>query len=155
MTHLKAGDPAPDFSVADQNGDVVTLGQFAGKRLVLFFYPKDMTPGCTAEACDLRDNYVGLKKQGIEILGISADDAVRHGKFIAKYDLPFRLLADVDRTMIEAYGVWGPKKFMGREFDGIHRTTFIVGANGLIEAVIPKVRTKDHAAQIAEVLEAF
>lgn len=152
MTHLKKGDKAPDFKLVDQNGMEVSLSHFAGKRVILYFYPKDMTPGCTVQACDLRDNHSELQKRGFAVLGVSADDAKRHGKFIAKYELPFTLLADTEMTVIKAFGVWGPKKFMGREFDGIHRTTFVIDGNGTIEAVITKVSTKDHTAQILEEL---
>lgn len=152
MTQLSIGDNAPNFSAKDQNGNNMTLSQFAGKRVILFFYPKDNTPGCTVEACDLRDNYSDLKKRGFEIVGISADDEKSHLKFIDKFQLPFPLIADTDKAVIQAFGVWGPKKFMGREFDGIHRTTFVIDANGKIESIITKVSTKDHAAQIIEQL---
>jgi peroxiredoxin Q/BCP len=149
---LKAGDKAPDFSGKDQDGKSVSLSDFKGKRLVMFFYPKDMTPGCTAEACNLGENYSDLKKRGFEVLGVSADDEKRHQKFIDKYSLPYRLLADTELGTIKAYGVWGLKKFMGKEYDGIHRTTFIIGTDGKIEKVITKVKTKDHTAQILEEL---
>jgi peroxiredoxin Q/BCP len=152
MTQLSIGDNAPNFSAKDQNGNNITLSQFAGKRVILFFYPKDNTPGCTVEACDLRDNYSDLKKRGFEIIGVSADDEKSHLKFIEKFQLPFPLISDTDKAVIQAFGVWGPKKFMGREFDGIHRTTFVIDANGKIEAIIMKVSTKDHAAQIIEQL---
>jgi peroxiredoxin Q/BCP len=152
MTQLSIGDNAPNFSSKDQNGNNITLSQFAGKRVILFFYPKDNTPGCTVEACDLRDNYSDLKKRGFEIIGISADDEKSHVKFIEKFQLPFPLIADTDKAVIQAFGVWGPKKFMGREFDGIHRTTFVINAKGKIESIITKVSTKDHAAQIIEQL---
>ncbi|MBR9922406.1 MAG: thioredoxin-dependent thiol peroxidase [Bacteroidetes bacterium] len=148
MTHLKAGDKAPAFSGVDQNGETIKLEDYKGKKLVLFFYPKDNTPGCTAEACNLRDNYAGLQKAGYEILGVSADSERKHQNFIKKFDLPFPLLADTEKEVINAFGVWGPKKFMGREFDGIHRTTFVIDEQGKIEEVIAKVKTKDHAAQI-------
>ncbi|MCF8257835.1 MAG: thioredoxin-dependent thiol peroxidase [Flavobacteriales bacterium] len=152
MTHLKKGDKAPDFTSIDQHGKTISLSQFAGQRVILYFYPKDMTPGCTVQACDLRDHHSNLQKRGFAVLGISADDVKRHVKFIKKYDLPFMLLADTELTVIKAFGVWGPKKFMGREFDGIHRTTFVIDGNGMIEAVITKVSTKDHSAQILEEL---
>ncbi len=147
-THLRAGDPAPDFSSQDQDGISVTLGQYRGKKLILFFYPRDNTPGCTAEACNLRDHYSDLQEAGYALLGVSADSARKHQNFINKFDLPFPLLVDTDREVIEAYGVWGRKKFMGREFDGILRTTFIIDEKGIIEEVITKVKTKDHTAQI-------
>lgn len=145
---LKAGDPAPGFQSSDQDGNTVSLSDFLGSKLVLFFYPKDNTPGCTAEACNLRDNYEELKKEGFRLLGVSADSSKKHQNFIAKYDLPFPLLADEEKQVIKAYGVWGKKKFMGREFDGIHRTTFVIDEKGIIERIIAKVKTKDHAAQI-------
>lgn len=148
MTTLKAGDKAPDFSGVNEDGKTVALSDYKGKKLVLYFYPKDMTPGCTTQSCNLRDNYQALLKQGYEVLGVSADSSKRHRKFIDKYELPFSLLADEDHTVINAYGVWGPKKFMGREFDGIHRTTFVIDENGVIEEVIGKVKTKDHTNQI-------
>ncbi len=149
---LKPGDKAPQFSGPDQNGNTVALSDFAGKKLILYFYPKDMTPGCTMESCNLRDNYDQLKKEGFEILGVSADDEKKHQKFIEKYDLPFSLLADTDKTTCEAYGVWGMKKFMGREFMGINRVTFIIDEQGTIMHRIDKVKTKDHSAQILEEL---
>lgn len=148
MTTLKRGDKAPDFSALDQNGSTVNLTDFKGKKLVLFFYPKASTPGCTMEACNLRDNYQLFLDKGYEILGVSADVAKRQQNFINKNKLPFNLIADEDKTVIKAYGVWGPKKFMGREFDGILRTTFIIDENGIIEDVILKVNTKLHASQI-------
>ena len=148
MTTLAPGDDAPDFSAPDQTGTVRTLADFAGEKLVLYFYPKDDTPGCTAEACNLRDNYARFRAEGYEILGVSPDPVKKHVKFIDKYDLPFPLLADEDHAVAEAYGVWGEKKFMGRTYDGIHRTTFVIDADGKIEEVIAKVKTKEHAAQI-------
>ncbi|MCB0820273.1 MAG: thioredoxin-dependent thiol peroxidase [Bacteroidetes bacterium] len=147
MTTLKAGDKAPAFSGKDQSGNSVTLKDFSDKKLVLYFYPKDATPGCTAEACNLRDNYSELRSKGYEVIGVSPDSEKSHQKFIEKQNLPFRLIADTDTSIAQAFGVWGPKKFMGREYDGIHRTTFIIN-KGLIEQVIEKVDTKNHAAQI-------
>lgn len=152
MTTLKVGDKAPDFSVTDQNGKVHTLADYSGKILAIYFYPKDMTPGCTAQACDLRDHETVLMKKNIQVIGVSADDEKRHAKFAEKYELPFPLLADTDLTMIKAYGVWGPKKFMGKEYEGIHRTTFVIDEKGIIKAIIEKVKTKEHAAQILDVL---
>lgn len=149
---MKEGDRAPAFSGKDQDGNTVSLTDLNGKRVILFFYPKDMTPGCTAEACNLGENYDALKKRGFEVIGVSADSEARHRKFIDKHSLPFTLLADTEKEIIEAYGVWGPKKFMGKEFDGIHRTTFVIGTDGKLEKVIPKVKTKDHTAQILEEL---
>ena len=148
MTTLKAGDKAPEFSVKDQDGKIRSLEDYKGKKLVIFFYPKASTPGCTAEACNLRDNWKSLQAQGYEILGISADSERKQTNFKKKNDLPFPLLADEDKNMIHAYGVWGPKKFMGKEYEGIHRTTFVIDEKGIIEEVISKVKTKDHAAQI-------
>ncbi|MDT0690525.1 thioredoxin-dependent thiol peroxidase [Salegentibacter sp. F188] len=148
MTTLEAGDKAPEFSVEDQDGNTVNLSDFKGKKLVLFFYPKASTPGCTAEACNLRDNWKHFEKNGYAILGVSGDSKKRQQNFKNKYELPFPLLADEDKEVIEAYGVWGPKKFMGKEYEGIHRTTFIIDENGQIEEVIKKVKTKEHAAQI-------
>ena len=148
MTTLKEGDKAPSFEAKDNQGNTVKLADYSGKKLVLFFYPKASTPGCTAEACNLSDNYETFLAKGFDVLGVSADSAKRQQNFINKYNFPFPLLADEDKAVIEAFGVWGPKKFMGREYDGIHRTTFVIDANGVIENVISKVKTKDHAAQI-------
>lgn len=149
-THIKEGDKAPDFSGIDENGNAVNLRDYAGQKLILYFYPKDMTPGCTMESCNLRDHHKELQNKGYAILGVSPDSSKRHQNFIAKYDLPFRLLADEDRTVMHAYGVWGRKKFMGREFDGVIRTTFVIDENGTIERVFKKVKTKEHAEQILE-----
>jgi thioredoxin-dependent peroxiredoxin len=148
MTTLKVGDKSPLFSGLDQNGVAHKLEDYSGKKLVVFFYPKASTPGCTAEACDLRDNFERFKANNYELLGVSADSAKAQAKFIEKYELPFPLLADEDKSVIQAFGVWGPKKFMGKEYDGIHRTTFVIDENGTIEEVISDVKTKDHAAQI-------
>lgn len=148
MTHLKAGDKAPAIQAVDQNGAPLTLDQFKGKKVVLYFYPKDNTPGCTAQACNLTDNYDALLSAGYQVIGVSADNENAHKKFIEKYNLPFPLIPDTEKKVIQDYGVWGPKKFMGKEFDGIHRTTFIINENGIIEEVIEKVKTKEHAAQI-------
>lgn len=148
MTTLKAGDDAPNFKAVDQDGNTHTLADFEGKKLVVFFYPKASTPGCTAEACNLRDHWETFQKEGYEILGVSADSQRRQTNFKNKYELPFPLLADEDKSVIEAFGVWGPKKFMGKEYEGIHRTTFIINETGKIEEVIQKVKTKAHAEQI-------
>ncbi|WP_412560768.1 thioredoxin-dependent thiol peroxidase [Winogradskyella sp. MIT101101] len=148
MTHLKEGDKAPDFSAKDEQGNTVSLSDYKGKKLVVFFYPKASTPGCTAEACNLNENYDRFKSKGYEILGVSADSAKRQSNFKNKYGFQYPLLADEDKNVIEAFGVWGPKKFMGREYDGIHRTTFIIDENGIIEDVITKVKTKAHTSQI-------
>ena len=148
MTTLKAGDNAPNFSAKDQDGNVHELKDFKGNKLVVFFYPKASTPGCTAEACNLRDHWSTFQDKGYKILGVSADSPRRQQNFKNKYELPFPLLADEDKSVIEAFGVWGPKKFMGKEYDGIHRTTFIIDEEGKIEEVISKVKTKAHAEQI-------
>ena len=148
MTTLKPGDKAPNFSGLDETGKSHRLADYDGKRLVVFFYPKASTPGCTAEVCDLRDNFKRFEAENYALLGVSADSAIAQAKFIEKYDLPFPLLADEDKSVINAFGVWGPKKFMGKEYDGIHRTTFIIDEKGIIEEVIEKVKTKEHASQI-------
>lgn len=147
-TGLKEGDKAPDFKAKDQNGKIVSLKDVAGKKLVLYFYPKDNTPTCTVEACNLRDNYSELKKKGYTIIGVSADEEKKHLKFIEKYDLPFPLLADVDMKVIKVYDVWGKKQFMGRIFDGINRTTFVINEKGIIEKIITDVKSKNHTEQI-------
>ncbi len=148
MTTLKAGDKAPNFEALDQTGNIIKLLDYKGKKLVLFFYPKASTPGCTMEACNLRDNYQTFLAQGYDVLGVSADSAKRQQNFINKNELPFPLLADEDKTVINAYGLWGPKKFMGREYEGIHRATFVIDEKGIIEEVIVKVKTKAHTEQI-------
>lgn len=150
MTHLKAGDKAPNFSGLNESGEKVALKDYKGKKLILFFYPRDNTPTCTVEACNLRDNYSILQEKGYEILGVSPDTQKKHQNFIKKHDFPFPLLADEELVTIKSYNVWGPKKFMGKEFDGLHRTTFIISEKGKIEQVITKVKSKDHAAQILE-----
>jgi peroxiredoxin Q/BCP len=148
MTTLKKGDKAPDFSGFDQDSKFHQLEDYAGKKLVVFFYPKADTPGCTAEACDLRDNFERFKANNYELLGVSADTAKAQAKFKTKFNFPFPLIADEEKEVINAFGVWGPKKFMGREYDGIHRTTFVINEEGIIEDVISDVKTKAHAAQI-------
>lgn len=150
MNTLKQGDVVPNFSAKDEQGNTISLSDYKGKKLVVFFYPKANTPGCTVEACNLRDNYKTLKAEGYELLGVSADSEKKQANFKNKYEFPFPLLADEDKTVIETFGVWGLKKFMGREYDGIHRKTFIIDENGIVERVIDKVKTKDHAAQILE-----
>ncbi|MFH6604071.1 thioredoxin-dependent thiol peroxidase [Maribacter algicola] len=150
MNTLKVGDKVPDFTVEDQDGNAVRLADFVGKKLIVFFYPRANTPGCTAEACNLRDNYAELKAQGYNLLGVSADTQRKQHGFKKKFDFPFPLLADTEHTVINAFGVWGPKKFMGRTFDGIHRKTFVIDENGVVVKVIDKVKTKDHAAQLLE-----
>ena len=148
MKPLQVGDKVPAFSVSDDRGNIQKLSDYKGQKLVVFFYPKASTPGCTAEACDLRDHYKELQDAGYALLGVSADSEKRQRNFSEKYDFPFPLLADEDKQVINAFGVWGPKKFMGREYDGIHRMTFIIDENGVVERVIDKVKTKVHAAQI-------
>jgi peroxiredoxin Q/BCP len=152
MTSLKAGDKAPNFKGANESGETIELKDYKGKKLALFFYPKDDTPTCTKEACSLRDGYKTLQKNGIDVLGVSPDKSKKHEKFIDKYELPFSLLADTEQETLKAYGVWGPKKFMGREYVGVHRTTFLIDEKGKIEHVIEKVKSKEHADQILELL---
>ena len=145
---LAIKDKAPDFSVCNQNGQLVSLKNFAGKKLVIFFYPNDNTPTCTIEACNIRDNYEQLQKEGYTVVGVSNNTEKQHVNFIKKYNFPFDLLADVDKTMVEAYGVYGLKKFMGREFMGIIRTTFVINEKGIITDIISKVEAKNHTQQI-------
>lgn len=148
MTTLQKGDKAPNFSALDQDGKTHSLSDYKGKKLVVFFYPKASTPGCTAEACDLNNNFERFEASNYSILGVSADSAKAQAKFKDKYGFQYPLLADEDKAVIEAFGVWGPKKFMGKEYDGIHRTTFIIDENGVIETMISDVNTKEHAKQI-------
>ena len=150
MISLNVGDKAPDFVALNEFGKSISLSQFLGKKVVLYFYPKDMTPGCTAESCNLGENYSLLQEKGFIVLGVSPDSSKSHQKFIDKYNLPFSLIADEDKAVIKAFGVWGPKKFMGKEYDGVHRTTFIIDEDGVIEKVFSKVKTKDHTNQILE-----
>ena len=148
MTHLKDGDIAPDFSVENADGKITSLEKFKGKKLVLYFYPKDNTPGCTAEACNLRDNFQLLKNKGFQILGVSPDDETSHQKFSSKYDLPFELIPDTNKKILKDYGVWGQKKMFGKIKEGVLRTTFIIDKKGNIEKVFDKVQTKNHTQQI-------
>jgi peroxiredoxin Q/BCP len=148
MDTLKVGDKVPDFTTTDQDGNTINLSDYKGKKLIVFFYPKANTPGCTVEACNLRDNYDKFREQGYELLGVSADSEKRQLNFKNKFDLPFPLLADEDHTVLNTFGVWGPKKFMGREYDGIHRMTFMIDENGVITNVIEKVKTKTHSEQL-------
>jgi len=148
MTALKTGDKAPDFTGKDQKGNEISLTSLKGNKVVLYFYPKDDTPGCTAQACSLRDNYEALISAGYGVIGVSPDSEKSHVKFAEKYDLPFPLLADTDKKIANDYGVWGRKKFMGKEYDGVIRTTVIIDAEGVISEVIEKVDTKNHANQI-------
>jgi peroxiredoxin Q/BCP len=148
MNTLKIGDKVPSFTVNDHLGNLQSLEQYKGSKVVVFFYPKANTPGCTAEACDLRDHYAELTKAGYILLGVSADTEKAQKNFVDKFDFPFPLLADTEKEVIKAFGVWGLKKFMGKEYDGIHRMTFIIDEKGNVERVIDKVKTKEHAAQI-------
>lgn len=148
MTHLEEGQAAPAFEAQDQEGNPIKLEDFRGKKVVLYFYPKDNTPGCTAEACSFRDHYKMLQEQGFAIIGVSADSARKHQNFINKYELPFPLIPDEEKKVINAFGVWGQKKFMGREFDGIHRETFVIDEEGKIAKIYKKVKTKEAAEQI-------
>jgi peroxiredoxin Q/BCP len=148
MSTLKIGDKAPSFEALNEDKQTIKFSDYQGKKLVVFFYPKASTPGCILEACNLRDNHHSFLAQGYEIVGVSADSSTRQKNFSIKYNLPFPLLADEDKTVINAYGVWGPKKFMGREYDGIRRTTFVIDENGIITDIITKVKTKDHTNQI-------
>ena len=148
METLKVGDKVPEFTTIDQNGNTISLSLLRGKKTIIFFYPRANTPGCTAEACNLRDHYQELTSLGFQLIGVSADNPKKQKSFSNKYELPFTLLADEEKVVIGAFGVWGPKKFQGREYDGIHRTTFIVNKEGVVDKVISKVKTKEHAAQI-------
>jgi peroxiredoxin Q/BCP len=148
MPRPQVGDPAPAFEAPDQNGKIRSLHEFKGQRLVLYFYPKDDTPGCTAEACSLRDHYQSLLQAGYQILGISSDSPASHQKFITKFQLPFDLISDQDKTVHEAFGTWIQKSMYGRSYMGTDRVTFIIGPDGIIQEVIAKVDTKNHAAQI-------
>src|SRR5699024_5770469 len=148
MKNLQVNDPAPYFEGVDQNGDPIRMDDFEGKKIALYFYPKDNTPGCTNQACNLRDNYQALQDAGYVLIGVSADSVESHKKFEKKYELPFPLIADTDKKIIHDYGSWGPKKFMGRKYDGVHRRTFLINEERKIEKIIDKVKTKDHTSQI-------
>lgn len=150
---LQPGDPAPDFSLPDEAGNTVSLADFKGKRVVLYFYPRDNTPGCTKEACGFKDNYAVLQEKDVVVLGVSTDDAKAHNKFITKYELPFPLLCDTEAEVSTAYESYGLKKFMGKEYMGIKRTTFIIGPDGKLERIYKKVKPADHAAQVLQDLE--
>ncbi len=153
MTTLKEGDKAPDFTAKDQNGNSVSLSDFKGKTVILYFYPKDDTPGCTAEACDFRDNYQSLIGKGFEVIGVSTDDEKSHKKFVTKYNLPFPLIADESKEIVEAYGVWGEKSMYGKTYMGTNRTTFIIDDNGIIKKIITKVDTKASSQQVLDILQ--
>jgi peroxiredoxin Q/BCP len=148
MTVLKAGDKAPDFSGINQDGKEIKLSDFAGKKLILYFYPKDDTPGCTAESCNLNDNYNLWLEKGFEVVGVSADSVESHQKFRNKFGLKFDLIADTEKEILQAYGVWGEKSMFGKKYMGVLRTTFVIDANGIIQQVFENVKTKDHSNQI-------
>lgn len=148
MIQLNEGQKAPDFEGIDQNGKVVRLSDFRDKKVILYFYPKDNTPGCTAEACNLRDNYNALISKGFVVVGVSPDNEKSHNSFAGKFSLPFPLIADTSKKILTDYGVWGEKKMYGKSFDGVLRTTFIIDEKGIIEKIITKVETKDHSEQI-------
>lgn len=150
---LKEGDPAPDFTVPASSGGSVSLSNFRGQPVILYFYPKDDTPGCTKEACAFRDEFAAFKKKGAVVLGVSVDGAKSHTKFIEKYKLPFTLLADEEKKLVQAYGVWGKKTFMGREYMGTHRVTFLIGPDGLIKRIWPEVKPEQHAREVLEALD--
>lgn len=152
MFHLNIGDNAPDFSGLVETGETVSLADYRGKKLILFFYPKDNTPGCTAVACDLSENYSTFKKKGFELLGVSPDDAKKHKSFIQKHEFPFHLIADTQKEILTAYGVWGEKRFMGKVFDGVHRSTFVISETGVITHIITKVNTKEASKQLFELI---
>ncbi len=149
---LKEGDQAPDFTAASSGGGTVSLAEFKGRNVVLYFYPRDNTPGCTVEACSFRDEHTRLQKKGAVVLGVSTDPLASHDKFVAKYKLPFPLVVDQDRKIVEAYGVWGEKSFMGRNFKGTHRVTFLIGPDGCIRKIWPKVKPEGHAAEVLAAL---
>ncbi len=153
MTHLNIGDNAPSFKGNIENGTEVSSASLKGSKYILFFYPKDDSPGCTREACNLRDNYRWFEKNGYQIFGVSPDNEKKHQKFIDKYEFQYSLIADPEKEIIKAFGIWGPKKFMGREFDGVHRTTFVMDEEGKVVEIIKKVKTKEHAEQLKEALE--
>lgn len=152
MNTIKKGDKLPNFVLKDQNGIIHKREDYLGKKMIIFFYPKANTPGCTAEVCDLRDNYEIFKEKGYNLLGVSGDNQNSQKKFHQKFELPFPLLADIDKELIKSFGVWGKKKFMGREYDGIHRKTFIVNEKGIISFVFDKVKTKEHSNQILDII---
>ncbi|RKO73361.1 thioredoxin-dependent thiol peroxidase [Sphingobacterium puteale] len=150
MATLEIGQQAPDFSAKNQNGETVHLSDFRGKKVILYFYPKDNTPGCTTEACNFRDNYQSLKKEGFEIIGVSVDNETSHKKFITKHELPFQLLVDEDKSLVEAYGVWVEKNMYGKKYMGTARTTFVIDEQGIIQHIIKKVDNKNASQQIRD-----
>ena len=149
---LREGDPAPEFTAATRRGDTVRLSDYRGRQVILYFYPRDDTPGCTKEACGFRDGYADIEKKGAVILGVSVDGAKSHQKFVDKFSLPFLLLADEDKKIVEAYGVWGEKTFMGRTHLGTHRVTFLIGPDGRIKKIWPKVKVDEHVAEVLAAL---
>jgi peroxiredoxin Q/BCP len=153
MTKLNIGDKAPDFNGVDQNGNSIKLSDFQKTKLILYFYPKDNTPGCNAEACNFRDNYQMWLSKGYAVIGVSPDKEATHQKFIAKFELPFPLISDTEKVIIKAYGAWGPKKLYGREYEGLLRSTFVINEEGIIDQIFMKVKTKDHTNQILETLK--
>ncbi len=153
MALLKIGDVAPDFSTVDQDGNPIKMSDFRGSKVILYFYPKADTPGCTAESCNLRDNYSDLLDKGYKIIGVSADNQSKQKKFAEKYQLPFTLIPDVDKVVLQAFGAWGMKKMYGKDYEGILRSTFLIDESGKIEKVFEKVDTKDHAAQIIKAMQ--
>jgi thioredoxin-dependent peroxiredoxin len=154
MSRLSAGDPAPAFAMTADDGSVVSSAELAGSRYALYFYPKDDTPGCTAQACGLRDNWARVSAIGVPVFGVSPDSVKSHARFRAKYDLPYRLLADEEHRLAEAYGVWVQKKFMGREYMGTERTTFVIGPDGRVEHVLPQVKPDEHVDLLLEAIAA-
>ena len=150
---LKEGDPAPDFTVPASSGGTISLSDFRGKSVILYFYPKDDTPGCTKEACAFRDEFAAFKQKGAVVLGVSVDGVKSHAKFVEKYKLPFTLLADEEKKVVRAYGVWGKKTFMGREYLGTHRVTFLIGPDGVIKRIWPEVKPEQHAREVLEALD--
>ena len=153
MTQLQVGDKVPQFAANNEKGELITSESLIGKKYILFFYPKDDSPGCTKEACSIRDNYRFLSRKGFEIFGVSPDNEKKHQKFIDKYEFQYSLLADTEKKMINDFGLWGPKKFMGREIVGVHRTTFIINEQGIIEQILTKIKTKEHGKEILEALD--
>jgi peroxiredoxin Q/BCP len=148
MANLKEGDKAPNFTGVDQNGESISLDQFKGKKVVLYFYPKDNTPGCTAEACNLRDNYMNLLEKGLDVIGVSPDSEASHKKFIEKLELPFRLISDPNKEILKLYNTWGEKKMYGKTYDGVLRKTYVISEDKTIEKIFEKVKTKDNTNQI-------
>jgi peroxiredoxin Q/BCP len=152
MAFLQEGQAAPSFTAKNQDGKEIKLSDFKGKKVILYFYPKDNTPGCTVEACNLRDNYDALLEKGFEVIGVSPDSVKSHTNFISKYSLPFNLVADTDKEILKSYGAWGEKKMYGKTYEGVLRTTYVIDEEGKIEKVIEKVKTKDHAGQVLDSL---